>query len=57
MSLSCYMNAPTESTFLALRHGMEYLMHQPHEPIMYPTKENFKINERPHQCFFNAGSA
>ena len=35
MRLSGYMNAPTEPDFLALRHGMEYLMHHPHETIIY----------------------
>ena len=35
MRLSGYMNAPTDLDFLALRHGMENLMHHPHEPIVY----------------------
>ena len=35
MILRGYMNDPTEPAFIALRHGMEYLMHQQHEPIMY----------------------
>ena len=35
MRLSGYMNAPTEPAFLSLKHGMEYLIHHPHEPIMY----------------------
>ena len=39
MWLSGYMNAPTAPAFLALRHGMEYLMHHPHEPIMYSRKK------------------
>ena len=34
MILSAYMNAPTETDFLILKHGMEYLMHHPHEHIM-----------------------
>ena len=54
--ISGYMNSPTESYFLALRHGMEYLIHRPHEPIMY-SRNNFffKTNEIPHHCFFKAG--
>ena len=32
--LSGYMNAPTEPAFIALKHGMEYLKHHPHEIIM-----------------------
>ena len=35
MRLSGYMNAPAEPEFITLRHGMEYLMFKPHEPIMY----------------------
>ena len=38
MRLSGYMNAPTEPAFISLKHGMEYLMYHPHEPIMYPRK-------------------
>ena len=34
MCLSGYMNAPTEPILLALKHGIEYLMHHPHESIM-----------------------
>ena len=34
MRLSGFMNAPTEPAFLALKHGMEYLMHHPQETIM-----------------------
>ena len=55
MRFSDYMRAPTEPYFLDIRNGMEYPMHQPHEPIMYSRKENFKTNESPHQCFFKAG--
>ena len=47
MLLSCYINAPTEPEFIALRHIMEYLMHHPHEPIMYSTKNILKLNEIP----------
>ena len=38
MLLSWYMNAPIETSFLSLRHGMEYIMYHPHEPIMYSRK-------------------
>ena len=34
MRLSGYIIAPTEPAFLDLKHGMEYLMHYPHEIIM-----------------------
>ena len=34
MRLSGCMNAPTEPAFLALKHGMEYLMKHPHEIIV-----------------------
>ena len=34
MRLSGCMNAPTEPAFLALKDGMEYLIHNPHEIIM-----------------------
>ena len=35
MIISGYINALTEPYFLVLRHDMEYLMHHPHELIMY----------------------
>ena len=35
MHLSGYMNKPTEPSFLALKNGMEYRMHHPHEQTMY----------------------
>ena len=35
MCLSVYINAPTEPEFIALINGMGYLIHHPHEPIMY----------------------
>ena len=38
------MKAPSEPAFLALRHDMEYLMHHPHEPIIYSRKKTFKTN-------------
>ena len=50
------MNSPTQPEFIAIRHGMEYLMHQPHEPIIYSTKNILKLNEIPNQFFFKAGS-
>ena len=55
MRLSGYINSPAEPAFVALRHGMEYLMHHPHEPIIYSRKKNVKTNDRPHQCFFKVG--
>ena len=36
--LSRYMNVPTEPDFLDIKHGMEYLMHHPHEPYNLPNK-------------------
>ena len=35
MRLSGHINASAESELLALLHGMEYLMHRQHEPIMH----------------------
>ena len=35
IQLSDYMNASTEPEFVALINCMEYLMHYPHEPIIY----------------------
>ena len=55
MRLSGYTNAPKEPALLALRHGMDHLMHHPHEPMMYSIKKSFNKNESPHQCFFKAG--
>ena len=42
--LSDYMNASIEPALLALRYGMEYLMHHPYESIMYPINKMFKTN-------------
>ena len=39
MSISVYMNAPIDPELLALRHGMKYIMHHPHEPIIYSKKK------------------
>ena len=36
---------------------MEYIMHNPHEHIIYSKKHISKANESPHKCFFKAGSA
>ena len=57
MILSGYINVPTEPVFIALRHGMEYLMHNQHEPIIYSRKNIFKTNYIQIQCFFKAVSA
>ena len=35
IQLSGYMNNPTELSFLSVFHGMEYIMHHMHEPIIY----------------------
>ena len=35
MRLCGYMNFPIRSAFLAIRHSMEYIMHYPHEQIIY----------------------
>ena len=51
MSLSGFMNAPTEPDLISLRHDMEYLMHHPHEYIMNSRKKSIRTNEIPHQCF------
>ena len=55
--LSDYMHATTKLDFLALRHGIEYLMYYPHKPIMYSKKKLLKINECPHRCFFKVVGA
>ena len=44
MRLSDYMNAPTEPDILDLKYGMEYLMHHPHEPIMYSRNKIYKTH-------------
>ena len=56
MHLRGYMNSPTEPEFIALRHGMEYLMNLTNKNIIYLRKNIFKLNERPHKCFFKADS-
>ena len=50
------MNATTEPAFISLRHGMEYLMHHPHDPIIHSRKKVFKLNEISYQCFFKTDS-
>ena len=57
MHLSGYINAPTEPVFLALKRGMEYLMHHSHELIMYPINKIHSTDEIPHQCYFKAGDS
>ena len=57
MLLSGYMNTPTEPAFLALCHDMEYLMHHPHESIMYSGNKVFEVNDIPLRCFFKPGKA
>ena len=47
-----YMNIPTEPSFLAIFHGMKYLMHHLYEPIMHSRRKIFKTNESPLQCIF-----
>ena len=39
MRLSGYTNDPIEPALLDLRHGIEYFMHHPYEPIMYSRKK------------------
>ena len=55
--LSGYMNAPTQPAFISLKHDMEYLMHDPHETIMYSRKKIHRTDRRPHQCYFRAGDS
>ena len=45
--LSGYMNAPTKPDFIALKNGMEYLMHYTNEPIMYSRKKINKTEKNP----------
>ena len=44
MRLIQYINAPAEPAFLSLTYGMEYLMHHPHEPIVYSMENIFKTD-------------
>ena len=34
---------------------MKYIMHYPHEPIIYSRNKIHKTEEIPHQCYFKAG--
>ena len=54
MRISVYMKSPTELEFLALCHGMEYIMYHPHEPIMYLRKYIFKANKISLNFFFKS---
>ena len=55
MRLSDYMNAPEEHAFIAFKHGMKYIIHHPHEPIMYSRKIIHRTDKTPHQCYFKEG--
>ena len=57
MRISGYMNAPTEPAFLVIKHGMEYLMHHPQEPIMYSRNKIYRTKDSPHRCYFKVGDA
>ena len=46
MRLSGYMNAPTEPTFIAPKHGMEYLMHHM-KPSCTQERKFIKMKESP----------
>ena len=56
MRLIGYMNASKVPALIDIRHGMEYIMHHPHEPIMY-SRMFSKKNESPHQCLIKAWDA
>ena len=49
MRISGYINDPTEPELLALRLDIEYLMHHPHEPIMYSIRKTLKLYDGPYQ--------
>ena len=57
MSISGYMNAPTEPSFLALKNDMEYITDHKHEPIMYSRNKIHITEEIPHQFYFKSGDA
>ena len=57
MHPSCYMNAPEEPDFLAIKNGTEYIIDHSHEPIMYSRNKIYKTDEIPHQCYFKAGDS
>ena len=47
MRIIGYMNAPTEPSSISLKHDMEYIMHHPHEPIVYSGKKIYKNSWNP----------
>ena len=47
MRLSGYMNVPIEPAFLPLKNFTEYLMHHPHELIMYSKNKYIELNRAP----------
>ena len=51
------MVSPIEYEFLSLKHVMEYIIHHPHQPIMYSRKKIIKLNYIPHQRIFKSDSA
>ena len=55
MRLSGYMDYPTKPYLIAIIYGMEYLMHHPHEPIMYTINKISQTTDSPRQCLFKAG--
>ena len=48
---------PAEPTFITFIHGIEYIIHHQHKPIISTMKIIFKTNKSPLQCFFNTSSA
>ena len=56
MRIIGYIYSSTGPGSFSLIHGMEYIMHHPHEPIMYSRNQNLKINKSTHQWFFNERS-
>ena len=57
MSLIGYINAPTEPAFIALKNGMEYIMHHPHESIMWSINKIRRTEESTHQWYLKSGDA
>ena len=56
-SFSGYINAPTKPAFIYLKHGTEYKINHPHEPIMYSGKKIHRTEDSPHQFYFKSGDA
>ena len=54
MHISVCIDSPAEPAFHALKHGMEYLLQHPHEPIIY-AKNILQKNSNLHQHFFKSG--